>query len=665
MTQAELFNKLYGGARWDVGVSINRSNSLPLDANSIFASKDLADAYASRDAERIATACAAAGIKPFLNNAYIGQIVAVVTADTVSVYYIDNNLVLQEVGSKMVTDDRTIVLNSDNELGLHDFGAGYYAYNEDAEEGQDPYVWTEGFIAGLEPKAKLNAETGKYELAWYQPNPTTVEGLSSEINSLKQTVSTLETGVAKIPGIETALADRYTKAEVDAKIAGVLVYKGVASAVSTTTITNDTITVNGVNIIASSDNVGHVYVIDGKEYASDGSKWEELGSATDLSNYYTKGEVDSAIDADVAALKTELEGADSEIITRVSALETNSATKTELQTLSGTVTTLSNKVDDEATELDTLQGTVSTLSSKVDSEAGELDTLQGTVSTLSGTVSGHTETIKSLATKTELENAQSGLNESISTLSGTVSAQGGRITTLETLINGTEETDGLATDVANLKASVSTNAGDITTIKGQITALQNKDTELTGSITTLSGRVDTAEGNITTLQGTVGGHSELLAGLDGTATVKALIVDAKKAGTDAAAAVTALETGAVANNASAITALQNRATAIEEKDTVQDGRLTALEGQITGLTGAMHFEGVKEEVPTDVSGYEAGDVIIVGEKEYVFSNGEFVELGDASNYALKDTVYTKSETEGLVNAVDAKYEAALTWADMQ
>ena len=90
----------------------------------------------------------------------------------------------------------------------------------------------------------------------------------------------------------------------------------------------------------------------------------------------------------------------------------------------------------------------------------------------------------------------------------------------------------------------------------------------------------------------------------------------------------------VAELASADTTLQGNIdaekTAREDADKAQVTRIANLESQITGLSGAMHFEGVKTEVPTDVTGYEAGDVIIVGEKEYVFNGTAFVEFGDVS-----------------------------------
>lgn len=98
--------------------------------------------------------------------------------------------------------------------------------------------------------------------------------------------------------------------------------------------------------------------------------------------------------------------------------------------------------------------------------------------------------------------------------------------------------------------------------------------------------------------------------------------DAKKAGTDAASAVDALAKGQVKTNTTDITTLKN---------------------QIGGLSGAMHFEGKKDTIPTTGS-FENGDVIIVGKKEYVYDSSigstieeHWVELGDESSYALKTT----------------------------
>lgn len=56
---------------------------------------------------------------------------------------------------------------------------------------------------------------------------------------------------------------------------------------------------------------------------------------------------------------------------------------------------------------------------------------------------------------------------------------------------------------------------------------------------------------------------------------------------------------------------------------------TYLEGAIAGLTGAMHFVGVKEELPATGS---AGDIVIVGTTEYVHDGSKWVEIGDEGVY---------------------------------
>lgn len=79
--------------------------------------------------------------------------------------------------------------------------------------------------------------------------------------------------------------------------------------------------------------------------------------------------------------------------------------------------------------------------------------------------------------------------------------------------------------------------------------------------------------------------------------------------------------------------------AIEGRVSTAEGKISALEGQITGLTGAMHFKGVVEELPKDFTGYEAGDVVLSGTKEYVCVEGEdgkaWRELGDEGSHLTK------------------------------
>ena len=201
------------------------------------------------------------------------------------------------------------------------------------------------------------------------------------------------------------------------------------------------------------------------------------------------------------------------------------------------------------------------------------------------------------------------------------------------------------TDVDALEGKVGTVANGKTVVSmiGDVeTAYKAKDTELAASIKAIFDDYLTSVDK-TELQGNI---------------------DKKVDQTSYNAKVTALET--------ADTTLQrnidNEAKTRKDADDAQVARIATLESQITGLSGAMHFEGVKTEVPTDVSGYEAGDVIIVGEKEYVFNSTAFVEFGDVSAEgeriaALETTVGKAAEGEnpatGLIKDI-ADNAAAIT-----
>ena len=649
MTREELFKNLKAGARWDVGVSINRSNSLPLDANSIFESYAAAAAYASKDADRIAE-------YGFLNNAYIGQILAVIEdktvgeeiVTTVGIYYIDANLQLQPVGKEVIADGNTIV-NDNGTIKLYGFDAAATAtYPRKTAEGKIEWVTVQELVEGATENTvtvgdNVSIENIKTETGYAVKLKNIDSAVNGQVPFYNETVT--EEGTIK----SLVWKDVYTKTEVDSKVAGMFSYKGAAAGAPTDEGKN--ILVGDTTITASENNIGHVYIYNGKEYVSNGSIWEELGFELDLSGYYTKEEADSAISVAVAAEKDRAEGTEAGLLSRIETLEGIDhdayAKASDLETLSGTVSTLSG-------DLDTLEG-------NVEEERGKLSTLSGTVSTLSGTVDGHTTTLNGLDVKFEAKLDKSiyeayiadrnktdeDIASDIATATEGLAQLKTDVSTLKTTVG--DETTGLVKKVAEIESKANTNAVDIVTLKTALNGSEDSD-GLIAKVSNLEQAAANHKTEYNTLLGVVNGHSELLVGISDT-TVKALIEDAKKAGTDAATAaqeakdlVTTLETGKVATNANNITAL--------------NGRITTLEGQISGVTGAMHFEGVKDAIPEDVSGYESGDVIIVGEKEYVFSDGAFVELGDTSAYALKDNVYTKVEA-------DANLEAALSWNDMQ
>lgn len=192
ITRTDLLDKLQNGAVWNTGVTFERTNPVPIEKYSIFATLAEAQTYAFENPV-----------------AYPGQTLAVVTdTNEVTLYIVQSGVAtaeesLIEVGSATLGDGVSVELNTtDKTIKLKDFSVSYYrevVVTSKDENGDDvntiTYEKVTGFKAGLEPKVRLTDE-GKYELAWYEPSSITVEGLSSRINALTETVGTVET-VAK------------------------------------------------------------------------------------------------------------------------------------------------------------------------------------------------------------------------------------------------------------------------------------------------------------------------------------------------------------------------------------------------------------------------------------------------------------------------------------
>ena len=194
----DFFTALNKGAKWDVGVSINRTNPLPLDVNSVFDTKDNLDAY-------VAGAFA-----------YPGQIVALVEESATTIYYIDQAKTLQEVGKLPVGDGKSVTVAEDGTISLLGVAA--------AETG-----------AQLVKKADGSIE-------WVKPDTTTVKGLTTAVESLGNRATALEDkvgddskGLVKevadlttdVSGVKSDLADNYyNKEAVDGLVSGAFHFRG-------------------------------------------------------------------------------------------------------------------------------------------------------------------------------------------------------------------------------------------------------------------------------------------------------------------------------------------------------------------------------------------------------------------------------------------------------
>ena len=176
----KFFDDLAKGARWDVGVSIARGNPLPLDANSVFESYADLETYA-------------AGVL-----AYPGQVVAVVNADSTGIYYLDQEKAIKPVGVIPAGDELSVDMDDNDVISLHNFGKVFYKYvaeNGDIAAHYEKVVVsdTNPWVAGLEPR--VVTEDGKLVLGWYEPNPTTIDGVNDQVTAVQGTVSDLADSV--------------------------------------------------------------------------------------------------------------------------------------------------------------------------------------------------------------------------------------------------------------------------------------------------------------------------------------------------------------------------------------------------------------------------------------------------------------------------------------
>ena len=97
----------------------------------------------------------------------------------------------------------------------------------------------------------------------------------------------------------------------------------------------------------------------------------------------------------------------------------------------------------------------------------------------------------------------------------------------------------------------------------------------------------------------------------------------------------------------------------ERIDTDHEGRLNDIEKQIHALGNIMQFAGTVNIIPTDTSGYQDGDVIVETSsgKEYVLSNGVWVELGDTS--AELEAIQRLQAIVGDPGTIEKTHEARL------
>lgn len=691
----DFFTALSNGAKWDVGVSIARTNPLPLDANSVF--KSFAD---------LETYCG--GVL-----AYVGQPVAVVEESGTTLYVLDQNKVPQPVGSATSGDGKTIELTEDGILRI--VGA------DGAAKGAQLVMGDNGTVS------------------WVVPDTTTVEGLNTAVAALDDRVDALEetdkTHANRINALETKLAG----------MGGIFNFAGA--------ITTDDL----ANTKAEDYDVGDVILVDGtKEYVCvevDGTKrWEVLGDPSGVTALEGRVETlenwKATAATDIATAKSDITNAQTAITnlgTKDTELENalaGKATKTELANVENKANANAQAIEDANDEISIIKTTLPGKAdeSSVASRFTEVQTALGnkadksTVENIVSTYATKEELTQGLGAKvdtsayntkmSQLETADSNNATEIANVKATADKAKSDLTALTEVVGSkasAQSVTDLAGRVSQNESDISAQAQTISGLSGSITGLTNNKADKTAvealdgevkanakaiedhaaEYTALEGRVTKAESNITKAQ------TDATQGINDAAAANAAAATAQAKGEEALAkanevlgtaedtadknTVYGAKAAAAAADAKAVAAqgevdaLEGVVSALDSAyktaDAGLDTRIKALEGVIDGVQGAMHFVGVSSVDPsTGVVAIEgkddyvaaSGDVVIYKDEanntiEYIYSAGAWVELGDVSAEAkrieaLEGRMTTAeaatAKIPGIENEIDAVQTAA-------
>lgn len=315
-----IFDVVNQTSKLDWAFAFQRTGSFPLDRSSLFSSLSDAEAYARGDKT---------DSRELGGSSYVGQPISIYDErnNSVSLYIIDTDRSLKEVGSAPLVDNDSIEIIN-NVVQLKDFGTKYYAFipavkNEETGEVITPstYVLTDGFKEGLEPRVRLENE--KYSIAWYEPNDETVEdifsaleNINSEINNLETSIINLETNVGQPSNEENnnIATGLYAKLEQKANKSDVYTKKETDDAIAAEIAKVDHLkrtTVAGVESIdlTAEDAEQYIYMVPNvetgsyDEYMVINQELEKVGDwSVDLSDYattqYVNDELAKKVDAE-------------------------------------------------------------------------------------------------------------------------------------------------------------------------------------------------------------------------------------------------------------------------------------------------------------------------------------------------------------------------------
>lgn len=654
MTRDEFFDKKSKGALWDVGVSINRTNPLPLDRFAVFADMASLKTYVS-------------GVL-----SYPGQIVAIVGETSVDAYLLtaagaetagNEDVAIKKLASTTASGDVTADIAEIKSKLIETAGNGLNIDGKtislvlNPAENNALKLDENGLFTSV--TVAKNADSGAYEL---KVNGTVV---GDAINIPKDkvvksgTVETYEEG-----SLPTGVTVAGTYIKLVFENSDSPVYINVKDLVDVYTgKTGDDIAVN----VSSDAEAGHKVI-----------------SANLTDNTIAK--INQAVTGVVEVVPEDL--ADGQTAIKVSQ---NNGTSTNV-TLSvkglkeaayKTVAEITDPIvgtDSDAATADTIKG--------AKKAAAEAKTAAENAATNATTGINEAKTAASNA-QTAAEAAQATADKAVVANEAITAGTGTKITyDAKGLVTGSADATiaditGLQTELdkykdlydeatGKLKVSsdfystdetIGENAKKLATLndvagvsKTSSDELAAAKTELEGKITTLSGTVttnkDTMDAHIadTTVHITAAERTKWNGALAQDATAESVYATTKSGGqvmqkysvsADSSTLVLRDTTGAV----------KTAAPVANEDATTKQYVDEHIASATAGLTGAMHFVGVSTTDPKSESGatvgekttFSKGDVVLYGDKEFVYDGTTWIELGDESSYIVKGTKFKNAD----------------------
>lgn len=661
-------------------MNIQRGNPIPLDNTSVWYSKDKMETYAKE------------GL-----TAYVGQILSLVNEETdeVTAYIIINEAGdLQEVGSATAGDGKTIVLDeATGKLSL----AGIVKDGEGATE------------AGALPTYQADGS-----IAWIKPSTDTIEGLQTEVASQGQRLTAAESDIdaieAKINGMGGILNLAATVTEKQFITSDEGTYAPSKFDAGDVILISD----NGKEyvcvensegkksweLLGDADGVtalqGRVSTLESND-ATQNSNISALQTAVGAAQNgetaatglyaYTDSKVSAAQDAATSAANAYTDDKVEEVADAEAENARNIATN------AGNITSLTNRVNSAEGTIASHTTSIGELNTALDSKANsdkvytkdEADALlikkadKDSFDSLKSTVDSHDKSIATLN-----QNAKA-LQDEIDAVEGTANANKTAIGT----------TDDEASATGSLYARIKKNAADVAAAQakaeegfGKANSAQSDVNSLKETVEEHTTAIKTLNTNVTDAKAKAEANEEAIAGIKNDYQTKAAAAEEHKTLNDAIAK-NASDIASVSGKVStAETNITNIQTALDEKaektdvetqvaNTLASAKsytddkfatastdIASLQEKLQNVTSVMDFIGVSGTDPktkvtisgNEITEFQKGDVVLFGDKEYVYDGSEWCEFGDTSAESDRITTVENaiSNSNTGLNAINQK-----------